>query len=123
VWKICKKELNIICLSERFKFKKNVKFIDCIKIRFSTIKYFAMAFKAYQLTEDGQRRPVYYAEQSTAIAVGMLLAAIQNAGLCTVVTTPLNAGGAIREILQRPIYEKVYQFLMPDLSKFLYGFA
>jgi iodotyrosine deiodinase len=37
----------------------------------------------------------------------MLLAAIQNAGLCTVVTTPLNAGGAIREILQRPIHEKV----------------
>uniref|UniRef100_A0A914I7H1 Nitroreductase domain-containing protein n=1 Tax=Globodera rostochiensis TaxID=31243 RepID=A0A914I7H1_GLORO len=67
---------------------------------------------AYQLNDTGDRKPTYYSEQSTAIAIGILLAAIQNAGLVTVVTTPLNAGAAIREILQRPINEKV-SLLLP----------
>ncbi|KAL3084614.1 hypothetical protein niasHS_009124 [Heterodera schachtii] len=66
----------------------------------------------YQLDNMGDRKPTYYSEQSTSIAVGILLAAIQNAGLVTVVTTPLNAGAAIREILQRPINEKV-SLLLP----------
>lgn len=87
------------------------------------------------MNEEGERKPTYYSEQSTAIAVGILVAAIhvnkyfffnfffinllknnfiirtlKNAGLVTVVSTPLNAGSAIREILQRPINEKVGHF-------------
>uniref|UniRef100_A0A1X7SLN3 Nitroreductase domain-containing protein n=1 Tax=Amphimedon queenslandica TaxID=400682 RepID=A0A1X7SLN3_AMPQE len=38
---------------------------------------------------------------------GILIAAIHNAGLVTVTTTPLNAGGQIRELLGRPLSEKV----------------
>uniref|UniRef100_A0A914CIN7 Nitroreductase domain-containing protein n=1 Tax=Acrobeloides nanus TaxID=290746 RepID=A0A914CIN7_9BILA len=60
----------------------------------------------YQITKDDERQPTYYSEISTCIAVGVLLAAIQNAGLVTVTTTPLNAGGQIRELLQRPPNEK-----------------
>uniref|UniRef100_A0A915DHU3 Nitroreductase domain-containing protein n=1 Tax=Ditylenchus dipsaci TaxID=166011 RepID=A0A915DHU3_9BILA len=48
---------------------------------------------------------------SVCIAVGFLLEAIQNAGLVTVTTTPLNAGGQIRELLQRPVNEKVVLLL------------
>lgn len=81
----------------------------------------------YYLDEQGERKPTYYSEQSTAIAVGILVAAIHNAGLVTVVSTPLNAGSAIREILQRPINEKVSVLLplgypaegvlVPDIRK------
>jgi len=43
--------------------------------------------------------------------VGLLLAAIQNAGLVTVTTTPLNSGVGIRELLRRPVNEKVLLLL------------
>nr|CAD2193040.1 unnamed protein product [Meloidogyne enterolobii] len=81
----------------------------------------------YYLDEQGERKPTHYSEQSTSIAVGIMVAAIQNAGLVTVVSTPLNAGSAIREILQRPINEKVSVLLplgypaegvlVPDIRK------
>ena len=69
----------------------------------------------------------YYYEISTAIAAGMLVAAIHKAGLVTVTTTPLNAGGALRELLGRPENEKVMLLLpvglpaedakVPDVSR------
>ncbi|KAI1726180.1 nitroreductase family domain-containing protein [Ditylenchus destructor] len=67
---------------------------------------------AYQIHSNGTRQPTYYNEISVSIAVGLLLAAVQNAGLVTVVTTPLNAGSQIREMLQRPVNEKV-SLLLP----------
>ncbi|KAI6233697.1 Nitroreductase domain-containing protein [Aphelenchoides fujianensis] len=65
----------------------------------------------YQIKPDGERQATYYNEISASIAVGILLAAIQNAGLATVTTTPLNAGGRIREVLKRPDNEKALLLL------------
>ncbi|TMS38188.1 hypothetical protein L596_004964 [Steinernema carpocapsae] len=81
----------------------------------------------FQETESGDKQPTYYNEISTCIAVGILLAAIQNCGLVTVTTTPLNSGTQIREVLQRPVNEKVVLLLpvgypainacVPDLKR------
>lgn len=65
----------------------------------------------YHLGENGIRHAHYYYEISTAIAAGVLITAIHNAGLVTVTTTPLNAGGALREVLGRPQNEKVMLLL------------
>ena len=55
--------------------------------------YLIIVFKqAYHTGEDGTRHAHYYFEISTAIACGILITAIHNAGLVTVTTTPLNAG-------------------------------
>ena len=70
--------------------------------------YLIIVFKSqYHIDESGVKHPHYYYEISTAIASGILIAAIHNAGLVTVTTTPLNAGGQIRELLGRPSSEKV----------------
>lgn len=70
--------------------------------------YLIIVFKSqYHVDESGVKHPHYYYEISTAIASGILIAAIHNAGLVTVTTTPLNAGGQIRELLGRPSSEKV----------------
>ena len=65
----------------------------------------------YHIGEDGVRYNHYYYEISTAIAAGLLIAAVHKAGLVTVTTTPLNAGGALRELLGRPENEKVMLLL------------
>ena len=58
-----------------------------------TAPYLIVVFKqAYHVGGDGTRYAHYYFEISTAIACGVLVAAIHNAGLVTVTTTPLNAG-------------------------------
>ena len=74
--------------------------------------YLIIVFKQpYSASKDGRRQPHYYYEISTAIACGFLVMAIHNAGLVTVTTTPMNAGGAIRELLGRPESEKVMLLL------------
>ena len=65
----------------------------------------------YRITPDGKKHVHYYYEISTAISTGILIAAIQNAGLVSVTTTPMNAGGTIRELLGRPEHEKVMLLL------------
>lgn len=65
----------------------------------------------YHIDDDGVRYSHYYYEISTAIAAGVLITAIHNAGLVTVTTTPLNSGGALRELLGRPANEKVMLLL------------
>lgn len=65
----------------------------------------------YRIGEDGTKFLHYYYEISTAIATGFLLSAIHMAGLVTVTTTPLNAGVALRELLERPANEKVMLLL------------
>lgn len=70
--------------------------------------YLIVVFKQpYRISPDGNKHVHYYYEISTAISTGILIAAIQNAGLVSVTTTPMNAGGAIRELLGRPEHEKV----------------
>ena len=74
--------------------------------------YIIIVFKQqYHVGDNGVRYAHYYYEISTAIATGILVTAIHNAGLVSVVTTPLNAGGSLRELLGRPANEKVMVLL------------
>jgi hypothetical protein len=59
------------------------------------------------MTSEGKKVRHYYPEMSCGIAAGFLVAAIHNAGLVTVTTTPMNCGGKLRELLGRPSYERV----------------
>lgn len=77
-----------------------------------TAPYILVVFKQqYRIDDQGRRHSHYYYEISTALASGLLVAAIHVAGLVTVVTTPLNAGGDLRELLGRPSNEKVMLLL------------
>ena len=71
-----------------------------------------LVFKqVYGLESSGARQNFYYQEISVSIACGFLIAAIHNAGLVTVTHTPLNAGGALRDLLDRPPNEKLLMML------------
>lgn len=61
---------------------------------------------------DGLKKVHYYNEFSVSISTGILLSAIQAAGLNSLITTPLNCGPALRTLLGRPINEKL-MFLIP----------
>lgn len=87
-----------------------------------------LVFKqTYGVRADGKRKEHYYNEISTSIATGILLCALQAAGLSSLVTTPLNCGPALRKILDRPQNEKLLVLLpvgypadecpVPDLQR------
>ncbi|MFA6043524.1 MAG: nitroreductase family protein [Phycisphaerales bacterium] len=63
-----------------------------------------VVFKLMQ-TDDGKQ--VYYANESVGIAVGMLLAAAQFAGLATLTHTP-SPMGFLSQALGRPAHERAY---------------
>jgi len=78
----------------------------------TTAPYLIIVFKqSYGIGPDGKKQNHYYNEISISISVGMMLCALQNAGLATVTSTPMNAGPKLREILGRPINEKVILLL------------
>lgn len=60
---------------------------------------------------DGKKKDHYYNEISVSIATGLLLCALQAAGLSALVSTPLNCGPALRTILDRPQNEKLLVLL------------
>jgi nitroreductase len=82
--------------------------------------------EVYGLAADGARRKHYYVRESVGIAVGMLIAAIHNAGLVTLPYTPPRAG-FLSEILERPENERPFVVLpvgypaedakVPDIKK------
>lgn len=57
--------------------------------------------------EGGETMPTYYAEESTGIAVGLLLAALHQAGLATLTHTP-GPMDFVRKICGRPPEEKPF---------------
>lgn len=63
--------------------------------------------QTYGFEESGVRKTHHYHEISTAMSAGIFVAAVHNAGLVTVTTTPLNAGRKLRELCARPEQEKV----------------
>ncbi|XP_062911205.1 iodotyrosine deiodinase [Mobula hypostoma] len=98
-----------------------------IKEYLDTAPYLILIFKqTYGILPTG-RRTHYYNEISVSISCGILLAALQNAGLATVTSTPLNCGPRVREILGRPANEKLLLLLpvgypakdatVPDLKR------
>lgn len=93
--------------------------------------YLIVVFKqdyGLEILPDGKERKIkhYYVNESVGIAVGLLLAALHNAGLATLTHTP-NPMGFLSEILQRPKNEKPYLLIpvgyptrgvkVPDITK------
>uniref|UniRef100_A0A673JEX8 iodotyrosine deiodinase n=1 Tax=Sinocyclocheilus rhinocerous TaxID=307959 RepID=A0A673JEX8_9TELE len=108
---------------------------DLKKLRTNWVKeyldvapYLILVFKqTYGILPNGKKKTHYYNEISVSISCGILLAALQNVGLVTVTTTPLNCGPQLRSLLQRPANEKLLMLLpvgypasdaeVPDLKR------
>ncbi|XP_055304060.1 iodotyrosine deiodinase [Sitodiplosis mosellana] len=101
---------------------------DFIKEYLTDAPYLIIVFKqVYGIRSDGMKQQHYYNEISVSIATGILLCALQSAGLNSLVTTPLNCGPAIRNLLNRPQNEKLLVLLpvgyaaddccVPDLQR------
>ncbi|XP_072265377.1 iodotyrosine deiodinase 1 [Pyxicephalus adspersus] len=83
-----------------------------IKEYLDTAPYLILIFKQiYGILSSDRKKTHYYNEISVSIACGILLAAIQYAGLVTVTTTPLNCGPRLRVLLERPTNEKLLMLL------------
>lgn len=80
----------------------------------------------YELAADGSRRKNYYVQESCGIALGMLIAALHNAGLATLTHTP-SPMNFLAKILERPKNERPFMLLpvgyptddcrVPDLAR------
>ncbi|XP_072218806.1 iodotyrosine deiodinase [Leuresthes tenuis] len=108
---------------------------DLAKLRTNWIKeyldvapYLILIFKqTHGILPDGRKTTHYYNEISVSISCGILLAALQNVGLATVTSTPLNCGPQLRLLLKRPANEKLLMLLpvgypaadatVPDLKR------
>jgi iodotyrosine deiodinase len=64
----------------------------------------------YDLAPDGSRGKNYYVQESCGIALGMLIAALHQAGLATLTHTP-SPMGFLAKILGRPQNEKTFMLL------------
>lgn len=64
----------------------------------------------YELKEDGSRSKNYYVQESCGIALGMLIAALHNAGLATLTHTP-SPMNFLTKILERPKNERAFMLL------------
>ena len=63
--------------------------------------------QTYGIGEDGVKVKHYYARESVGIAVGLLLASLNEAGLVALTHTP-SPMGFIRELLGRPANERAF---------------
>ncbi len=66
-----------------------------------TAPYLIVVFRINSIEENGETEPTYYSQESVGIAVGMLLAALHNAGLATLTHTP-SPMKFLQAILNRP---------------------
>lgn len=66
-----------------------------------TAPYLIVVFRINSIEENGETEPTYYSQESVGIAVGILLAALHNAGLATLTHTP-SPMRFLQEILGRP---------------------
>ena len=62
---------------------------------------FNRRFPINSIEENGETEPTYYSQESVGIAVGILLAALHNAGLATLTHTP-SPMKFLQKILKRP---------------------
>ncbi|XP_043909739.1 iodotyrosine deiodinase 1 [Protopterus annectens] len=99
-----------------------------VKEYLDTAPYLILIFKqVHGFLPNGKKKTHYYNEISVSISCGILLAALQNVGLVTVTSTPLNCGPRLRVLLQRPQNEKLLLLLpvgypkkdatVPDLKR------
>ena len=79
-----------------------------IKEYLTDAPYLILIFKqTYGMRADGSKKVHYYNEFSVSISTGILLCALQSCKLSSLVTTPLNCGPALRNLLGRPGNEKL----------------
>lgn len=88
--------------------------------------YLIVVFRITAVDETGESEPTYYSQESVGIAVGMLLAALHNAGLATLTHTP-SPMKFLQEILGRPKTEVPFVLipvgypaenaLIPDITR------
>ena len=71
----------------------------------------AVFAKRYGTSDDGERIPHYYVNESVGIATGFLIAALHQAGLATLTHTP-NPMGFLSGILDRPINERAVMLVV-----------
>ncbi|XP_031634806.1 iodotyrosine deiodinase 1, partial [Contarinia nasturtii] len=101
---------------------------DFIKEYLTDAPFIICVFKqVYGIRSDATKQRHYYNEISVSIATGILLCALNAAGLNSLVTTPLNCGPAIKNLLNRPQNEKLLVLLpvgyssddclVPDLQR------
>ena len=64
------------------------------------------------VSDVGKRITHHYVKEGVGIACGLFISALTNVGLFTLTSTPLNAGGAICRLLERPPNERLF-LLMP----------
>jgi nitroreductase len=73
--------------------------------------YIVILFKRAYEVIDGEKRNNYYVNESVGIAAGMFIAAIHDAGLCTLTHTP-SPMNFLSKVLDRPENERAF-LLMP----------
>lgn len=88
--------------------------------------YLIVVFRIASIAENNESEPTYYSQESCGIAVGMLLAALHNAGLATLTHTP-SPMKFLQEILGRPKTEIPFVLIpvglpaagarVPDISR------
>ncbi len=88
--------------------------------------YLIVVFRIASIAENNETEPTYYSQESCGIAVGMLLAALQNSGLATLTHTP-SPMNFLQEILGRPKTEVPFVLIpvglpakdarVPDISR------
>lgn len=92
-----------------------------------TVPALVVVFRhVYGIDDEGDRTTNYYTQESVGIALGMLIAALHNAGLATLTHTP-SPMAFLAELLERPKNEKAYVLLpvgfptpdcqVPDLAR------
>ncbi len=85
---------------------------DYVKEHITDAPWIIVVFRqTKRLRKNGELGPTYYSQESCGIAVGLLIAAIQNMGLTTLTHTP-SPMKFLREILNRPEHEHA-MLLMP----------
>jgi len=72
--------------------------------------YLIVLFKKPFEIVDGKQVPNYYVNESVGIAAGILIAALQNAGLVTLTHTP-SPMNFLKDLLKRPDNERAYLLL------------
>ena len=81
---------------------------DWVKTHITDAPYVVVVFEqAWRPGEDGRKLKHYYVRESVGIAVGFLLAALQEAGLCALTHTP-SPMGFLTKILGRPDNERPF---------------
>lgn len=81
---------------------------DAVKPHLTDAPYLIVVFQQrYHLLDDGSTHKHYYVDESVGIAVGMLLTALQVAGLAALTHTP-SPMRFLTEVLGRPRNEKAF---------------